>query len=629
MNDMKTLRARIIGTLTVILVLLGAMTYAAVTSVTGRLENQLSRIILNDVPFFDTAQTLKAAVVAQSDHLWAYLLDGKQSDRDGVIKRGQEVEAALSRLESLTSEKELAARVAETRHQYEKHKAELRMGLDLLDGGRKDEAVAKLRGEWMKARQPVKDNASYFLGLNADRMREREQAVAEARILGYVNTAVVGLIGAALALAIALVLSRRITKPVTELVVAANTMASGDLGVRAKVMSGDEIETLAGSLNSMADNLAALVGQVAGRAKDVSASSAKLTEGARISVGAVDRLAKVTGEISRGTEDQVRSLKEASNAVEEVSGAVEQIATGAIRQASDVGNAFESTNRMAVSLSEVASKASEMAHRGRDMKDSAERHVQAAMNETITGMERIKETVFEAAKNISHLGEYSKQIGQIIEVISAIADQTNLLALNAAIEAARAGDAGKGFAVVAEEVRRLAEQSRKATEEIGTLVGNVQREIEQAVKRMQSGTIEVERGSLLVADGGRALGQIVVAIETSAREVEEISGVTSCLAEETKGLVATMQDVAAVAEENSAATTQIAASSQSMRRGMENLIRLTEDHAAMVEEANQSTGHLRKFATGTADSAEALSAMAGELTRMVARFKISASDCSA
>ena len=117
---------------------------------------------------------------------------------------------------------------------------------------------------------------------------------------------------------------------------------------------------------------------------------------------------------------------------------------------------------------------------------------EALMNEAMAKMAGIEQSVLHSAEVVEKLGESSKQIGEIVDTISGIADQTNLLALNAAIEAARAGETGRGFAVVAEEVRKLAEQSREASEQIKERIAGVQRDTAEAVAAMQSGTSEVQ-----------------------------------------------------------------------------------------------------------------------------------------
>src|SRR5690625_6046996 len=144
---------------------------------------------------------------------------------------------------------------------------------------------------------------------------------------------------------------------------------------------------------------------------------------------------------------------------------------------------------MAVTIDRVAANASESAA-------VAERAVSIASNgakvvqNTIHGMDTIREQIQETSKRIKRLGESSRSIGDIVSLINDIADQTNILALNAAIQASMAGEAGRGFAVVADEVQRLAERSAGATKQIETLVKTIQADTNEAVISMEHTTTE-------------------------------------------------------------------------------------------------------------------------------------------
>jgi twitching motility protein PilJ len=132
----------------------------------------------------------------------------------------------------------------------------------------------------------------------------------------------------------------------------------------------------------------------------------------------------------------------------------------------------------------------------------------AAVQDTITGMDGMREQIQETAKRIKRLGESSQQIGEIVELINDIAEQTNILSLNAAIQAAMAGEAGRGFAVVADEVQRLAERSAEATKQIADLVKTIQADTNEAVASMEQATNGVVQATRLADAAGQALGEI-------------------------------------------------------------------------------------------------------------------------
>jgi twitching motility protein PilJ len=183
------------------------------------------------------------------------------------------------------------------------------------------------------------------------------------------------------------------------------------------------------------------------------------------------------------------------------------LAEASEHQAEQITSATEAVVDMSTALEDLASDANES-------QDVAQRSVDfagkgnEAVNDTIKGMDNIREQIQETSKRIKRLGESSQQIGEIVELIDDIADQTNILALNAAMQAAMAGEAGRGFAVVADEVQRLAERSSNATKQIETLVKTIQADTNEAVASMETSTTEVVNGAKLAEGAGDALKEI-------------------------------------------------------------------------------------------------------------------------
>jgi len=205
-----------------------------------------------------------------------------------------------------------------------------------------------------------------------------------------------------------------------------------------------------------------------------------------------------------------------STAAQETQQTALHLAEASEHQAQEIAGASAAVNEMAVTIDQVSANAAESA-------GVAERSVSIANNgskvvqNTIHGMDTIREQIQDTSKRIKRLGESSQEIGDIVSLINDIADQTNILALNAAIQASMAGDAGRGFAVVADEVQRLAERSAAATKQIEALVKTIQNDTNEAVISMEQTTAEVVRGARLAQDAGVAL--------------EEIEGVSASLAD--------------------------------------------------------------------------------------------------
>jgi methyl-accepting chemotaxis protein len=151
-------------------------------------------------------------------------------------------------------------------------------------------------------------------------------------------------------------------------------------------------------------------------------------------------------------------------------------------------------------------------------------------------MNMIADVVSDAAVKVVELGQSSHRIGEIIGVISSIADQTNLLALNAAIEAARAGAEGRGFAVVAEEVRKLAEHTVSSTQEISSVIQQIQSDTSQVLNSIQHGSMEVERGRALAGEAEEALSKII-------ESVKKVDGLVSKVREASEFQLATSQEI--------------------------------------------------------------------------------------
>ncbi|TNF34146.1 MAG: methyl-accepting chemotaxis protein [Gammaproteobacteria bacterium] len=279
---------------------------------------------------------------------------------------------------------------------------------------------------------------------------------------------------------------------------------------------------------------------------------------------------EITGAIADSinyTIDQLRVLVSAindtavavSNASEETRATALHLAEASEHQAQEIAGASAAVNEMAVTIDQVSANAQECTQ-------VAERSVEIAksgagvVQNTIKGMDTIREQIQDTSKRIKRLGESSQEIGDIVSLINDIADQTNILALNAAIQASMAGDAGRGFAVVADEVQRLAERSSAATKQIEALVKTIQSDTNEAVISMEQTTAEVVRGARLAEDAGVALEEIESVSTNLAELIQNISSAARQQAASAAHISNTMNVIQEITSQTSAGTTATAQS---------------------------------------------------------------------
>ncbi len=301
---------------------------------------------------------------------------------------------------------------------------------------------------------------------------------------------------------------------------------------------------------------------------------------------------KIAERVSGASGNVASSVQQVMSASKQISESIQQIASGSQNQAKSIESVNKLMHDMSNSISSVmdgAKKTSEDAIRANAEARKGSENAKVAIRK----MDDLHVAVNDSAKIVQDLGEKSKQIGQIVEMITAIAGQTNLLALNAAIEAARAGDAGRGFAVVAEEVRKLAEESAKAAEEINSLIGEVREQTARAVESMKKGTKEVDESNKIVAESLKSLEDISRLIDTTAAKAQEIATMTEKQAADTQRVVKDVEEMAAVIEESAAGSEEVSASSEETTSTAEQVAGMAGELAKIAEELKAEVSRLK------------------------------------
>ncbi len=266
----------------------------------------------------------------------------------------------------------------------------------------------------------------------------------------------------------------------------------------------------------------------------------------------IDELRMLVSGINRATEQVDSTTSKAQLLSDELRAAAQ-------RQSQEIEDTSAAILDMSQSINEVSVSASQSAQVAHQSLEAAEKGTHAVQN-SITGMNGIREQIQDTAKRIKRLGESSQEIGEIVELISDITEQTNVLALNAAIQAASAGEAGRGFSVVAEEVQRLAERSGQATKQIAAIVKTIQSDTHDAVAAMETSTQGVVEGAKLSDAAGQALAEIGQVSRNLATLIENISTATETQAAAAAKVARNMQGIQSITEQTSSGTEQTATS---------------------------------------------------------------------
>ena len=378
---------------------------------------------------------------------------------------------------------------------------------------------------------------------NQKKAEEDEKASEEIALYNDRLSMTITIFAVLLSAGLGWIISRFISTPLAGLLEEVHRLAQGDLKNR-KVHENyyqDEVGQLTKEFDLMANQLQSLVKNIAAASAQVASSSKDLTLGA-------EEATKVTGQIAT---------------------AVEEVAQRAENQSTIIDKTSRNIERLAVSITQIAASSTTVTGAVAKTVTAANTGSQSA-DSVQQQMNSIESTVASSAQAVEKLGARSSEIGQIIDTISGIAGQTNLLALNAAIEAARAGENGKGFAVVAEEVRKLAEQSKEAADQISLMIRDIQMETEKAVTAMNQGSHEVKRGAQVVEDAGQNFKDISRLVNDVSSQSMEI---TTAIEEMTTG----SQQIASAIKEIETSGKQAAGKTQTVSAA-------TEEHSASIEE---------------------------------------------
>ena len=361
-------------------------------------------------------------------------------------------------------------------------------------------------------------------------------------------------------------ISRSISNPIKLAAEAVQEVSQGNLHIdHLKVKNHDEVGDLINGINRMNQDLREVVGRIHESSSSVASSSEELAASAEQSMSASEQVSRITQVSAEGIEQQLLQYEELCSSISEMNDGIHQIT--------------ENSEEML----QITGKTSVLTREGGEIIDLV-----------VGQMNQINQSVTKASTSIISLRERSNEISQIIEIITGVAEQTNLLALNAAIEAARAGEHGKGFSVVAEEVRKLAEESKKSANQITVMINHIQKEANQSVQMMSEETSLVEHGLKETENAHETFALISQAMNEVTDKVVEVSSSVQQLMAVSKQILESVDFAKRVAEKSVLSSQESAAATQ-------------EQFAAMEE---------------VAASAQFLSQMAEDLQSIISKFKL-------
>jgi methyl-accepting chemotaxis protein len=356
---------------------------------------------------------------------------------------------------------------------------------------------------------------------------------------------------------LAIFLSRFLIRPLHQITEATQQISDGKFDIYLSAQSRDEFGQLSSAFNLMSERIRAMIEDERQARQTLEDANQEIE--ARIVTETKQRnyLEKLFEQISHVINTLNGVSAELQSAVTQQStSATEQVATvtQVVTIVEELRATVQQTAERAKIVTDASQKSVQVSHTGRE-----------AVANSVQGMQDIRQKVEDSAKNILVLSERTQQIGEIIDVVNALAEQSKLLALNASIEAARAGEEGKGFAVVAMEVRDLAEQSRQATARVQDILTEIQQATNAAVMITEEGSKSTEAGTTLVEKAGVAIQELSATIEEAANLATQIAASTTQQTSGVEQLESAMQHI-------KQASVQSATTSQQTEQSTRNLL---------------------------------------------------------
>lgn len=497
----------------------------------AELYEQVQGITGNNLVSIKKTDAVKANLIGTNRDLYKAIVlttsNAEQSDIDAVFEsyRMNQAEALASFKAYRATPLEADERAAgdDFERDWPTYIAAVDAGIAALKNGDAGSAKRIANDVVTPVYKKLMSEVSIIIESNSRQANESTQAAASTNSQ-VTWTLIIGcLVAVACAIALGMIVTAMITRPIYRSVEGAGRVAIGDLTQTIEVRGKDETGQLLKSLSDMQSGLKNTVHQIADAANQLASAAEELTA--------------VTEDSTRGLVTQNGEIQQAATAVNEMTAAVEEVA------------------RNAVSTSQISNQTAEDAMKG-----------QKQVQQAVTAINTVTEVINDSTQRVEALAEQIHDITKVLEVISGIAEQTNLLALNAAIEAARAGEQGRGFAVVADEVRALAHRTQTSTGEIEAMISRVRNGADEAVHAMGKSRTLVQNTQLLATEAGLALERI----SNGVSQINERNLVIASAAEEqaqvAREVDRNLVNIQDLSTQTAAGANQTSASSQELSR---------------------------------------------------------------
>ena len=399
-------------------------------------------------------------------------------------------------------------------------------------------ALEKVRGNSLAAVREETISNLYDLSEQKLKVMHTDQQNVQTKVSQTTQVFIgIGILALLIAIVMGVYLSRSIVPPLEDCVNMMEELKQGKISTRLRMIRKDEIGQLTRAMDTFADVLQTINAKTNEMSSSTSSATAEI-------------LASVS-QFNASASEQSAAINQTTTIVDEVYAVTEQ------------------TAKKAQEVSEISQAAVTVGENGKQS-------VLAIQN----GMVDIREKVQRIAQGILALSEQTQQIGEIITTVNEIADQSNLLALNATIEAAKAGENGRGFAVVASEVSNLATQSKQATINVKSILGEIQKATNSAVLATEQGTKGVEEGMALAQQAGSVINQLAGTLEKSAQSAQQISASTQ---QQNIG----MEQINQAMKDIRQATVQFVAGTRQSQSAAEDLNKMAQELQKSVEFFNK------------------------------------------